>query len=373
VIKAQYAAGYTEGDYEMVTGSDQNAVNLAVTGCLADLAQYGEIDLNGPYWEQVYIEKNTFAGSLYSLLGDYSLTANLSVSSICFNKKLMIEQGHKEPYDLVRTYEWTVEKMLSYMEGFARDNDGDGTFNYDMDCFSLSGNGPESVYGIFYGSGFTFCTNDGEQCEFDYNMTLLGEILDRTVDVWCQRGVYLNNSSQEIMKQLTLEIFSSGRGLFCDVPLYKIGESFGEMEDDYGILPEPMFTKEQGTYYSYVYRNVPILLVPANDPNPERTGNIIETVCAASSDIVIDNVFDIVTKTRNVRDPDSAEMIDIIIENKVFDVAHWLDLAGYGTLSAMVVKEKNPDIFVSYINMYKNKAENDLNNYIEAYKKFQKN
>jgi len=372
ILQQQYSAGYTEGDYDMVTGINRGAIQLAVKGHTADLAQYDEINIYRPYWEQNYVDSIMLDGSLYSILGDYSLSANLEVSSICFNKNLLTAvcgvQNADEPYSLVKTYEWTVDKLIEYMDSFeAVDQDKDGYYDWDKDSFAISGWGSDAAYGIFYGSGFTFCKNDGENLVIDYNAKLLDDIFEANIDIWCRDGAYFSDSSQASQHHMPFEIFSSGRGLFCDIRLSKIGMFLTEMEDNYGILPEPMFDKAQGQYYSYVGYSVPILLVPANDPNHERTGNIIEYICAESSKTVIPMMFEIVTKTRNVRDEESADMIDIIVENKIFDPAHWLDLSGYGSLPHSVMKETS-SIASGYISIYHGKAETELNTYIDQYK-----
>lgn len=370
VIQSQFSAGWTEGDYNMYGGTNRGAINLSIKGHVADLATYDEINMYRPHWDQGYVDALTINDSLYSLVGAYSVKANLFVSSLCFNKNLFQENGLDEPYNLVKTYEWTVDALLDYMEGFAQDLDNDG-YDWDKDIFALSGWGTESSYGIFYGSGFTYCKNDGDTIAIDYDRDLLDDILDVNIDIWSANGVYLNESAKADQHHMPFEIFTTGRGLFCDIVLYKISMFFTEMEDDYGILPEPMFTADQKQYFTYTGYTIPILLVPSVDPNAERTGNIVEAICAASNDIVIPKMFEIVTKIQHARDEDSAAMIDIIISNKIFDSAHWLALSGYNSLVRSIIKEKQ-NISASYIKMYGGKAEDELEDFLDAYAKLKK-
>ena len=109
--------------------------------------------------------------------------------------------------------------------------------------------------------------------------------------------------------------------------------------------------------------------IPINVSDPQRTGNIVEAFCTASYDFVTPDIFEIVTKLQNVRDPDSAAMINIIIRTKVFDPSHWYDIPGYGTLSRTLLNSNSTNIS-SYIKGYaknapiKLKEINDL--YLEA-------
>jgi hypothetical protein len=289
---------------------------------------------------------------------------------LCFNKNLFQQNGFDEPYNLVKTYEWTVDVLLDYMEGFAKDFDNDG-YDWDKDQFALSGWGTESSYGIFYGSGFVYCKNDGETLAIDYDRDLLDDILDVNIDIWSANGTYFNESATSSQHHMPFEIFSTGRGLFCDIVLYKISMFFTEMEDDYGILPEPMFTEDQGKYFTYTGYTIPILVVPATDPNAERTGNIIEAICAASNDIVIPKMFEIVTKIQHARDEESADMLDIALHSKIFDTCHWLVLTGIYMLPRSLINEKQ-NLTASYLKMFEKKAAGELEDYVEIVEKLKK-
>ena len=254
------------------------------------------------------------------------------------------------------------------MDGFALDYDNDG-FDKDFDIFSITGWASETAYGTFYGTGFKFCKNDGETISLDFDRDLLDDILDVNLKIWTQNGVFMDPVLTGTSNHaIPFNIFSSGRSLFCDIVLYKISMFFSEMNDDYGILPEPMFDSDQGAYYSYTGYTIPLLCVPATDPNRERTGNILEAICAASSDIVIPSMFEIVTKIQNVRDEDSADMIDIIIKNKIYDPAHWLKLPGYHNFNRSILTERQ-NLSSSFIQIYSTSAKKELKNYIDSYQK----
>ena len=359
VLQNMYAAGYTEGDYDMVTGATRDAVQMGALGYVADIAQYEDINIFRPYWDQSYVDSFMIGDSLYSILGDYSVQGNIAASSICFNKDHIESLGLKNPYDLVYMHEWTVDKMLEYMDGFIQDVNSNAEFDWDIDRFGISGWGSESGYSIFYGSGFRFCLNNGNDMFIEYNRDLLYDIIDTNIDLWTRNGAYYNDSSQTAQHHIPFEIFSSGRGLFCDIQLKKISMFLTEMEDDYGILPVPKYNAEQDSYYSFVPFSVPILLIPRNDPNPTRTGHIIETICAASHDIINIILFEIVTHIYSARCEEDENMIGIIVENKIFDPAYWLNLSGYSAFSRAMIKEQQ-NMSQSYISIYHDKASVEL-------------
>ena len=57
--------------------------------------------------------------------------------------------------------------------------------------------------------------------------------------------------------------------------------------------------------------------------------------------MVTPKMLEIVTKTKNVRDEDSGEMIEIVYRNKIVDTAHWFKLSGFGTLPNTILKSGN--------------------------------
>ncbi len=195
------------------------------------------------------------------------------------------------------------------MDGFAQDYDG---YDWEVDRFAISGWGTECSYGIFYGTGFKYGKNDGETITLDFDRDFLDDVIDKTLEVWSKNQSYFIDTGKPEDHHMPHKVFSEGRGLFCDLTLSKISMFFSNMEDDYGIVPEPMFNEEQGEYFSYTGYTIPMVTIPATDPNPERTGNIIEALCAASADVVIPKMYEIVTKIQNARDEESAEMVDII-------------------------------------------------------------
>ena len=91
--------------------------------------------------------------------------------------------------------------------------------------------------------------------------------------------------------------------------------------------------------------------------DPERTGIIIEALSAESMYTLTPAYYDITLKTKLSRDEESAAMLDLIFENRVFDIGamyNWgnvyqltLDLAAaknYNFQSAFARNEKVIDI-----------------------------
>jgi hypothetical protein len=370
IVDSMAAAGWTEEDYNYVASHTRAALSYATNGTIADLGSYDEINIYRSYWEQALVDEVLIDDSIYALMGEISVYDQTGTTVVTFNKDLFSQRGYEEPYDLVRTYDWTVDRLLGYMEGFAKDYDGNG-YEAEEDLFTITGWYYDAPNGIFYGSGFKFCQNDGETIVLDYDKDFLSDAIDACLSVWARNGAYYSYTTPGATHEGTYKIFSDGRALFAEIPISKIRMFFTEMEQDYGILVEPMLYDDQDRYYSYLFYTVPMLMVPVHDPNAERTGNIIESLCAASSDVVIPKVFEIVTKLQNTRDEDSSEMLELSLESKIIDSAAWFAIPGITDIANIMVTERQ-NIISSYLKMVEKKAQRELNNILTGYEKLKK-
>ena len=94
----------------------------------------------------------------------------------------------------------------------------------------------------------------------------------------------------------------------------------------------------------------------------------MEALCTASYDNVTPQMYEIVTKLKNVRDEDSSEMIEIIIRNKFIDTAHFYNIAGYGTIPRDVIVNKTGNI-ASVLKSYERVAVKEWDKILEGFDK----
>ncbi len=341
-LQTQVTSGLA--DYDMY-GGHRTSLALSYGGYLYDFYDMSELNLEGEWWDPAWVKTMSYDGSIYTLVGDISISSLLFVSSLCFNKQLFEDNNLEYPYELVHSKKWTYEVLYNTIKDYGNDLNGDGKMTYNQDRYGIVGWGTEAGYSLFYASGFTFVSKTlDDKFEINVNAERLNSIMDRVFEIWTTSGSYFNNSGTTAEHPYPFSVFTDNRALFCDSVLSKIGTFLTGMESDYGILPQPMFDEFQENYYSYTGYTIPVTMVPANCPDPERTGRIIEAFCTASYDEVTPDMYEIVTAVKNARDAESSEMIEIIIRNKFFDPAHWYVIQGYGTLSRDIIASGNNNI-----------------------------
>jgi hypothetical protein len=160
---------------------------------------------------------------------------------------------------------------------------------------------------------------------------------------------------------LSEEIFTNGRALFKHSQLGGI-EALRAMDTDFGIIPYPKLNEQQEKYYSSLaWAEILSLPIYADDEDLARTSVILEALASDSYRAVVPVYTELVLRTRNARDDESEEMIDIILGNRVFDWgdAVWTPLLRDGIFPG--IWPKRTETVVSQLEKAENNFWGDLN------------
>lgn len=118
------------------------------------------------------------------------------------------------------------------------------------------------------------------------------------------------------------DMFSNNEVLFTYVRGNEIEWFRSTMDSDFGLLPTPKATEEQEEYYTDVnpWGGV-CLTMPINSAaDLTNHGIFLEAYAFEGYNTVMPAYYDILLDYRWSRDPESAEMLDIIYKNRRYDV-----------------------------------------------------
>ena len=336
MIRMQVQGGANDYDFYFAHSS---VSGLASAGLLYPISQIAEIDLSNPWWDKAALNDLSIADEVFMVIGDISPVSLLTSSCMVFNKKLFSQQDMEYPYELAADGKWTIDAMLDMTKGLTTDINGDGTLDYSNDLFSLTSWGWDSPYSLFYGTGGKLSGKDDNDIPYiDFDIERLSSIYDKIFELVISQQSNFVTDINEYMNTYTT--FVNGNAYFCDITLHKIGLYLRDMEDDFGILPTPKFD-EASDYTSLVNLAAPMIVVPRNTEDASRTGTVIEAISAAAYDMVTPQLFDVITKSKNVRDEESASMVDLIVRNRVFDPVYIYQINGYGCVDGQLKAKKN--------------------------------
>ena len=311
-------------------GSDEydicflHMVNGATNAMNNDVLPFDElpyVDLSKPWWDKSVSDGFSIKGHLMMINGDISPFSFGTTACLLFNKNLFEKNDFESPYQLVREGKWTLDKVNELTKDFSQDNDGDGKITADgSDQFGLTAWFLGLPYAFYYGSGGMLIQKDDDDVPyFEAQVERDTNIYNKIYDI-----VITNNANYETqLWNLPGDIFNSGRALMFTGCLNDTTR-FRDMNDDFGILPIPKYDESQKEYRSYVDGSSAMICVPATVKPADREciSIILEALASESYKIVTPAFVEKMLKRKVTRDSDSADMIDYVVRNRVFDMGY---------------------------------------------------
>ena len=297
---------------------------FAVSDYLLDMTTLQYINFDQPWWDQNALDMLSFYDCVYYTVGDITTIDNRATAVLFFNKAMVSEFDIENPYDVVRAGTWTVDKMIANCKLVAGDINGDGVMN-ELDRWGYTF-WQDGIYTMLHACGATAgAINDkGEPtytAEDEHFIEAYSKVLALVDKAY--------SFNEKIDKNDTgTNIFDSGNALYQWGLTYSIiGKRDSEI--DFGLIPYPKYDESQETYYSNAnaYTNA-LVSVPIIAPDQERSGLILEAYSAKGLELVTPAFYDIQVMTKSIRDNDSAEMLEIIFSNQMYDIGYFFRWGG---------------------------------------------
>lgn len=344
---------------------------LATGGYLYNFYDLPHVDLSQEWWDQNEKEDMTIYGKLYLATGDISPTELLTSECLLFNKVLFDNNGMEYPYEDALNGTWTIDKLLAITDGLTTDLNGDGEIKVADDLFSITC-WSDYAQTLFYGMGgdMSYIDKDGsvvldidiEQCSNIYAKTYALLKGNQGNYEYGADGVPVLTAHERSFKT-----FAEGRAYFCGITFQKIETFLRDMEDDYGVLPNVKYDEDQENYKTCVSGAGSMVIVPKSCTDPEFVGSMMEAMAAYSHDMITPDLIKVLASTKNVRDEESSQIVQMIIRNRTFDTARMHD-ASPEKFQEDLLKKDSTDVasyFASNEKTYQSKVDK-LN---EAYSK----
>lgn len=309
-------------DYDMVFIHMIDGTALASSGHYYPINDLEYINLEKIWWDKDIENGFRIGGKLFLAAGDILPDTLLRTSCMAFNKNLFDNYNLTYPYQLAYDGKWTLDELSGLTKDITQDLNGDGKIKEADDLFGLTSWYLDSPYSLYYGAGGTIIKKDANDMpELNFNVEKNLAIYMKIFDV-----IVTNNSNYHTdINTFTnaYSTFNEGRALFSEIALTHLsGDEWRNMEQDYGLVPIPKYDTDQEKYLGFVNGCAAMMGVPITISDPGRTSIIIEALAAESYNSVTPTLYEVVAKTKQTRDEESSDMIDIIIRNRVFDIGY---------------------------------------------------
>ncbi len=374
VIKNAFKSG--ENSYHCVALCAYQGAPLASDNIFQDLTDIENLDLEKHYWDQAAISDLSIDNKIFYATGDISVTANNGTFLMLYNKTLANTYGIEDDFvQMVNDRKWTVDYLTQLVSEYGySDKSGDGAVGVD-DVYGM-GIQIEAYLGFYFGCGGKIVTKDDADMpslslSTKNNINIIDKInkLTKNGDNVIDAHEWLNADGTVPGDQFaSVKAFIEGRSLFLVTNAGNM-QDLRDMKDDFVVLPFPLLSENQSTYYSYVYHGANLISIPVmNKDDAAFTGFVLEALAAESYQRVTPAYYEKTLKSKYQRDERSYDMLDIVFRNRIWDLGYVCGFSGIDNSLITQIKAGSGS-FASFYNRNHKKVTKAINEYIEAYEK----
>lgn len=311
-----------DSSYKIVTARNVHTVAYASQGLGYHWDKVKYIDLSKDYWYDSINDNLTIANVIFTAAGAYNLSSFDYTHIIMFNKEMAAELNLESPYDLVRDGKWTFDKFAEFGAAAKNDLNGDGVMDLNDQYGFVSA--PKQIPPSFWEAagqlGIVKDSNDIPQFTMATDETFTNILLDIYKLTW-DTGIWYVTTDAVNIPDSSTALFQENKALMMDSTFFYLN-SFREMLSDFAILPYPKYTEEQENYLSRI-EGCELPLIPSclKQEEADMAGAFLEAMSSYSAAHTIPVYYDVYLKVKLARDNDSAEMLDTIFANRIFDLS----------------------------------------------------
>lgn len=358
----------TGGDatYDVVYPRLYEAPSIYQKAYLHNLHNVENIDLSKPWWDQNSIESLECMGNLPCVATSINVNDKDATAAIAFNKTIAQNNQLEDIYTVVREGKWTYDKLSALSDATYTDTNGDGVMTPNDDVYGFLGKN-DVMLALWHGCGSRLVKHDDSGSfaltfgtERDINATVA--VVNIMNQPW-----FMNHQVEGLDDIQYRELFETGHGLFFWMRLDEV-TNMRNGEADFGIIPTPKYEESQDNYYGMVSQHTTGLLsipITQSSDTLAEIGMILEAMAAESHYTLIPEYIETSLKTKNSRDAESADMLDIIINNRVFDPMLIYNFGGFADAFMDLGKNNNTDI-ASFIKSKEKVVSKMINKTVDA-------
>jgi hypothetical protein len=283
------------------------------SGYMTNLAVLDYLDFTQPWWMSDSVKAYSYKGNIYTVYGAGTAISLLATAPVMvYNKTVAADNNVGDLYQVVRDGAWTYDYVKALIKDMWVDLDGDEKKS-DDDFFGMYFVQPNEAYTFIWTLGGKYISKDkNDEPYLDINNEKNLNIFDAVRDMsqnW--DGVYYAKSYDT-----DCQMFVKGRALFQRAVLI-IVNSLRDADFEYGILPNFKLDENQENYITSSGGGPQGIPITCADKN--RAALIMEALNAESYKLVIPAYYGTAVKVKYTYDEESAEMLDLIFKNVVYD------------------------------------------------------
>ena len=356
------------------------ATSLAEGGYLYNLNDdifNGYLHLDQKWWDQKATSAFSIGNNLYFTTGDISIMPKIVSTAITFNKDMLKTYFGDENmlYDAVREKTWTFDKMVEMATEVTSDTDGRAGMTFE-DTWGLSASYSD-VNTYFIASGKNYIVKDADDLpvlviEQSASVNIAGKILEelQKPNTWVWHCDTVTDNTKWVK---SLDLFGQNRALFRTSAFSAIKKLRNYTDaKEFGIIPLPLMTKEQDTYYTSCGAGMAhVAVIPASlsTERAQYAAYILDAMAFGGMKHITPAYYETTLKHRDLRDSESEEMLDkYIFNNIVYDLGIVYNFGNITGIMTNLMSARKTSITAD-IQANKNVIQSAINDCVKAFDK----
>ncbi len=347
---------------ESVLAGD-DAYDLVLTHCISGVAEMAsgdyltdwntlpEITFDNRWWNETINNQLELNGKRLYTVSDYMLG---DPNAILFNKRMIETHNLENPYELVKSGDWTWDKLTEMSRKVGSDIDGNGIYD-ENDSYGFAAQAEWKMISIMHSCDQYIVKEKDGVFSVDLKNEKMISIIEK-MDLLFNRdnSSYIWVASENVMQTgIITDLVLFDLAALNESKIYRAGEV------DFGILPFPKYDKTQTDYISLNWGG--LMCVPGSAKRVELIGKTCEMLAYISDTTTQTAYREVLLNGKLARDDDSLEMLDIIFDGMVCDFG--LNYLGFNnltyTIPRLVARDKSTD-FISWYDIHINETEKRL-------------
>ena len=349
---------YDRGDFVnkiyMLSGDDkidlvcQYSLAAAVgtqQGVYKNLLDVNYLKWDAEYWSDDLVKMNTINNKMFYCTGDLTPTVLESMFMMVYNYELANVNQMGNLYELVDNNEWTIEKLYELTKGIREDVNRDGAKDTG-DKYGIVVSEYNTIDAFQYG-GDLDCLITNSLEELEVNPQLYGVYGSSLCDKLKQLlhsnpGAYCNTKDNEIFTFAMRD----GMTVFQVMQANEVISVMSKSNVNYGILPMPMYDKDQGNYRTTTAMIYSMFSIPVIARDADMSGAVLESMAHSGHIKLNPAIFKALQDKYSLR-ADDARMFEILHDGLSYDAGRILDTVDIFALVRRTVRD-NTEITTYY-------------------------
>lgn len=338
---AKKAINSGSDEYQVLMCDTKSTLSLVQSSLLRDLNALEGIETEQPWWDQNMVKNCSIGGKLFFCTGDISIMDNDATWVMMFNKKTVNDLDLESPYELVKNNQWTFDKMFEMMQQAHSDENGNGKVDYDEDKFGFVTHN-SSLGAFYYAAGLKVIDKDADDMPIfpEQNAEYVNLVLDKSIKIWTDKTICWSADRDGYGAVELQEIFEEGRGLFLGEVMQLVFR-LRAMDIDFGLIPFPKYDSSQENYGHFVHQTSALLSIPVSCKNVDKIASFVEAMACESMYTLTPAYYETALEGKYFRDPESKDMLDIILKSRTFDLGstHMFDWGGIASVFTQLLSK----------------------------------